>query len=264
MHRRSFLAGSSLGAAAMTVEVRAQGIAPGRKAIVLVHGAWHGGWCWGRVKPLLEQAGHPVSALTLTGLGERRHLISRSVVLDTHIQDVVQHIENEELSDIVLVGHSYGGFVVTGAVELLGRRVAHLILVDGFFPKNGESVLDYAGERRRAELAAAAKDTAWNIPAPPASFFGVTKESQGSWVERHLSAQPFGVYAQPLRVEKGVANIDRRSYLSCDAPALPVLDTTRERIKSDPSWRYVGLTAPHDVMVTHPHLLVDAVLRLVA
>jgi pimeloyl-ACP methyl ester carboxylesterase len=265
MDRRSFIAASGAGLVTVADRAEAQSGKPSGKPIVLVHGAWHGGWCFKRLAPLLEQAGHPVTAPTLTGLGERRHLMSRAVVLDTHIADVVQHVENEELTDIVLVGHSYGGFAVTGAIEQIGPRVAHLILLDAFHPRNGESVLDYAGEPRRSELlAAAAKDPNWNIPAPPGVAFGVTDKAQAEWLARRLSPQPFGPYAQPIRIASGVAGLPRRSYISCDSPALPVLDSTRQRLQADATWTYVALDAPHDVMVTDPRLLADTLLRLIA
>lgn len=263
MNRRTLVVGGGL--VALAGDAAAQP-APARRApIVLVHGAWHGGWCWSRLKPRLAAAGHAVSSPTLTGLGERRHLMSRSVVLDTHIQDVVQHIENEELNDVVLVGHSYGGFVVTGAVELLGTRVSHLILLDAFFPLDGETVNTYAGEQSTIERnAKAVADPNWNIPPLTAADFGVTDKADAAWLDGRMSAQPFGTYAQPIRLTKGVGHLARRSYISCDDPGMVFFEGTRNRIKADPSWSYVGLKAPHDAMVTHPQLLADTLLRLVA
>lgn len=264
MNRRNMVVGG-LGLTTLAGDATAQPSAPRRAPIVLVHGAWHGGWCWSRVKPRLAAAGHPVSSPTLTGLGERRHLISRSVVLDTHIQDVVQHIENEELNDVVLVGHSYGGFVVTGAVELLGARVSHLILLDAFFPLDGETVNTYAGEQATIERnAKAVLDPNWNIPPLGAAAFGVTDKADAAWVDGRTSAQPFGTYAQPIRLPKGVGHLARRSYISCDDPGVAFFEATRNRIKADPSWHFAGLKAPHDAMVTHPQLLSDTLLQLIA
>jgi pimeloyl-ACP methyl ester carboxylesterase len=263
MNRRDVVVGGGLGVAVAS-EASAQP-RPARPPIVLVHGAWHGGWCWRRVAPRLEAAGHTVTCPTLTGLGERRHLMSRSVSLTTHIEDVVQHIESEELMDVVLVAHSYGGFVASGAVEHLGPRLSHLVLLDAFHPLNGETVNAYAGEAASAERAEqAARDPLWNIAPLPAAAFGVTDAADAAWIERRLSPQPVGTYTEPIRIERGTRHLARRTYLSCDDPALPVLDDTRARIRADASWRYVGLPVPHDAMVTHPELLSTSLLNLIA
>lgn len=248
----------------MNVAWSGQAQAPKRR-IVLIHGAWHGGWCWSLVKPLLEAAGYAVTSPSLTGLGERRHLISRSVDLTTHIRDVVQHVDDQEMTDVILVGHSYGGFVATGAVEILRQRVAHLVLLDAFFPDDGERILDYAPEPRRVEVAeAAARDQAWNIAPPDPSAFGVIDAGQVAWVKRHLGPHPVGSYLQPIAVAGATARIARRSYISCDEPAMPVLHGTRQRLKADSTWRYVSVPGPHDIMITHPTLLADTLLGLLA
>src|SRR5262245_26731999 len=112
------------------------------KTFVLVHGAWHGGWCWRRVSDRLTQAGHRVFAPTMTGLGERVHLMSRDIKLTTHITDIVNVFKYERLSDVVLCGHSYGGFVVCGVARQMERAAASLVMVDAFYPDSGISVLD--------------------------------------------------------------------------------------------------------------------------
>src|SRR5689334_15631432 len=112
---------------------------------LLVHGAWHGGWCWRRVVPLLRAAGHEVFTPTLTGLGERVHLLTRDVGLDTHAQDVIGVLEYEDLRDVVLVGHSYGGMVITAVAERAAERLAHLVYLDAFVPRDGQSQMDLLG-----------------------------------------------------------------------------------------------------------------------
>src|SRR5262249_21902502 len=109
---------------------------------VLVHGAWHGGWCWQKVIPFLEAAGHEVHAPTLTGLAERASELSPDVGLDTHIQDIVGLLEEKNLNGVILVGHSYGGMVITGVVDQVPERIAHLVYLDTFVPRNGESMAD--------------------------------------------------------------------------------------------------------------------------
>ena len=113
-----------------------------KPAFVLVHGAWHGGWCWTRVTPLLEAAGHRAFAVTLTGLGDRAHLSAPSVDLETHITDVVSMLDMDDLNDVVLVGHSYGGMVVSGAAERAWKRIRRLVYLDALVPKHGQSAFD--------------------------------------------------------------------------------------------------------------------------
>ena len=119
---------------------------------VLVHGAWHGGWCWQRVTPLLRAAGHEVLTPTLTGLGERSHLANSAIDLNTHIQDVVNVLEYEDLRKVILVGHSYGGMVITGVSERVPERLTHLVYLDAFVPRDGQSLLGFVGEPLRTAI----------------------------------------------------------------------------------------------------------------
>ena len=228
-------------------------------SFVLVHGAWHGGWCWARLKPLLETAGHRVTAPTLTGLGERRHLISRSVTLYTHVEDVLAHIEMEDLSDIVLVGHSYAGFVVSGVCERAPQAISRVILLDAFVPKNNEAVADYSPSAALYRENAA-KDASWNIAPPPVAAFGLSTPLDADWVSRHLTPHPVGTYLQNIRLTHGMGAVSYLAYIACTAPALSVLDITRERVSNDPQWRFVELAAGHDAMVSAPQQLADALL----
>ncbi len=141
---------------------------------ILIHGAWHGSWCWTRVRRLLAAAGHRVFAPTLTGLGERSHLLSRDVGLDTHIADVANLMIWEDLRDIVLVGHSYGGAIVRHVADKMPDRIRSLVYLDAFVPENGKAVFDYLpdnGETLR-ELTVVHGD-GWKVPPIPASVFGV-------------------------------------------------------------------------------------------
>src|SRR5262249_25595660 len=119
---------------------------------VLVHGAWHGGWCWRDVAARLRRAGHDVYAPSLTGLGERAHLARPGIALDDHVQDVVALLQMEALSDVVLVGHSYGGMVVTGAADREAARIRRLVYLDAFVPESGRCVLDYVVPERAAAM----------------------------------------------------------------------------------------------------------------
>ena len=136
---------------------------------LLIHGAWHGGWCWKKVTPLLRAAGHEVCTPTLTGLGERAHLLSAEVTLDTHVQDVVGVLEYEDLRDVVLVGHSYGGMVITGVVDRAADRLAHLVYLDAFVPQDGQALADLVDSTLYTTLEeqARAEGEGWRVPALP-------------------------------------------------------------------------------------------------
>src|SRR5271166_4434101 len=145
--RRGVIASATVGAGvAAAGGMRAMAQTSARKTFVLVHGAWHGGWCWRRVSDLLENQGHKVFAPTMTGLGERSHLMSKDVVLDTHIADIVNVIKWEDLAGICLVAHSYAGWPVSGAIEEIGDRVASIVFLDAFVPEDGQKGLDLASE----------------------------------------------------------------------------------------------------------------------
>src|SRR5207342_1612704 len=151
---------------------------PAAKTFVLVHGAWHGGWCWRRVSDLLEKMGHKVFAPTLTGLGERSHLMSKDVVLDTHIADIVNVIKWEDLKNICLVAHCYGGFPVSGALEHVLDRVAAVVFLDAFLPEDGQKSLDVASEfSRKGTLEAVAKGEL-SRPPPRAETFHVNDKDR--------------------------------------------------------------------------------------
>jgi pimeloyl-ACP methyl ester carboxylesterase len=235
-----------------------------RRPIVMIHGAWHGGWCWSRVSPLLSSAGLSVSAPTLTGCGERRHLLSRSVTLDTHIQDVIQHIEAEELGNVILLAHSYGGFVAAGVADALGNRIGQLILLDAFAPRTGETVLDYAGAQRKADtIAAAGHSPGFNLSPVSAAALGITDADDAAWVNRRMTPHPVGTYLQPIRLTRGLEAITNKVYLACDKTSLSVFDGTKQRVRDDAGWRYASLDTSHDAMIVSPALLADAVIKAV-
>jgi pimeloyl-ACP methyl ester carboxylesterase len=215
--------------------------------------------------PLLADAGFATSAPTLTGCGERRHLLSRAVTLDTHVQDVVQHIEAEELDGIILVAHSYGGFVAAGVAEAIAPRIGQLILLDAFAPNDGECVLDYAGDSQKANVIAAAEQSpTFNLAPARAAALGITNAADAAWIDRRTTPHPVGTYLQPVKLARGLGAIGRKAYLACDQAKLAVFDGTKRRISRDPAWRYVSLETSHDAMVASPAALASAIVDLVA
>src|SRR5262249_40109329 len=170
--RRGMLASAGAGAAALG-GAQANAQAGTRKTFVLVHGAWHGGGGWRRGFPLLEKQGHKVFAPTLTGLGERSHLMSKDINLDIHIADVVNVIKWEDLSNVCLVAHSYGGWPVSGALEQVGERVSSVVFLDAFVPEDGQKGFDFASDFSRKGTIEAQQKGEISRPAPPASAFRV-------------------------------------------------------------------------------------------
>ncbi len=231
---------------------------------LLVHGAWHGGWCWRDVAPLLRQAGHAVYTPTLTGLGERAHLATPQTDLATHIEDVVKVLEYEELAAVVLVGHSYGGLVVTGVADRLPDRLAHLVYLDAFVPGDGQAVLDLIAPREAAHLRARvqAEGEGWRLPPSPGASYGVTDAADAAWVASKLVAQPFATFAQPVHLERPGLPV-AGTYILC-VPSGGLFGGFAARLRQEPGWRSREPHTGHDAMVTQPRALTDLLLEAVA
>jgi pimeloyl-ACP methyl ester carboxylesterase len=231
-----------------------------RPPFVLVHGGRHGGWCWARVAPLLRAAGHDVYTPTLTGLGERSHLLSPHIGLATHIQDITAVFEYEEITDAVLVAHSYGGSVVAGVMEKekMAEQVRCLVFLDAFMPRPGETVLDIVG----ADLTAALLETVerdgkgWFLPTTDASFYGVTEPADVAWVNTKMTPQPLKSYTDPSGPTGRIWS-HPGLFVECRPTTLrpEIRQRARDRSLADPGFRYRLLDAPHDAMVTHPELV---------
>jgi pimeloyl-ACP methyl ester carboxylesterase len=219
---------------------------------VLVHGAWHGGWCWAKVARLLRDAGHEVFTPTLTGLGERAHLARPEIDLETHIQDVVAVLETEELRGVTLVGHSYGGMVITGAAaRATAGRLAQLVYLDAFVPEAGKALLDYVGPRAEAmREAARTQGEGWKIPSFPPERFGVTSQRDTEWLTRRLVPQPLRTFEQPLPAAGGERL--KRTYIYCSKPAMGAFDQFAPRLRDDRKWVFHDVKTGHDAMVTAP------------
>ena len=235
---------------------------------VLVHGAWHGAWCWVRVLPLLRAAGHAAHAVTLTGVGERAHLLSADIRLATHIQDVLGLIACEELDDVVLVGHSYGGIVITGvAAALQGARpglLRHLVYVDASAPHSGESWSSpHQPDVVAARVAAGRKSGGVSFPPPDAAVFGLAGADR-DWVNRRMTPQPFGLYQDPLEFDEVAVASLPRTFIDCIAPAFPNIAPMRLRVRAEPGWRVIELATGHDAMVSAPRELAAALLGCAA
>jgi pimeloyl-ACP methyl ester carboxylesterase len=232
---------------------------------VLVHGAWHGAWCWTRVLALLRAAGHAAHAVTLTGVGERAHLLSRDITLDLHVTDVASLVVCEELDDIVLVGHSYGGLVITGAADRLlvqrTSRLKHLVYIDAVVPHPGECwATHHAPALVASRLAAAAAHPRGALPAPDAALYGLTG-TDCDWVNRRQTPHPFGQYQEALDFDAASVSGVPRTFIDCTNPAWPSIEPMRRRVRSEPGWRVRELATGHDAMVSAPAALTELLLE---
>jgi pimeloyl-ACP methyl ester carboxylesterase len=228
---------------------------------VLVHGAWHGAWCWRRILPPLWSAGHRAFAVTLTGLGERAHLMSNTITLQTHIDDVVGLFEAEELDGAILVGHSYGGAVITGAAGRLAAHLRHLVYLDAMVLRPGECWSSTHPPEVQTARRAAIVANGGTLPAPDPTAFGLSGADH-AWVARRQTPQPGGVYDTPLDFDERKVRSVPRTFVDCTSPALPTIEVARRRVRSEPGWNVVELATGHDAMVSAPQPLVDFLLQL--
>lgn len=227
---------------------------------VLVHGAWHGAWCWRRVLPGLWAAGHRAFAVSLTGVGERAHLLRPDINLQTHADDVCAVIEAEELQAAVLVGHSYGGMVITAVANRLSERLSHMVYLDAVVPEPGESWSSGHTPETQAARRAAIAATRTIPPADPAAF-GLQGED-AAWVARRQTPQPGGVYDDPLHFDAQRINRLPRTFIDCTSPALATIDVMRRRVRAAPGWKVVEIATGHDPMVSAPDELLAALLAV--
>ncbi|HIB10564.1 MAG TPA: alpha/beta fold hydrolase [Dehalococcoidia bacterium] len=238
---------------------------------VLVHGAWHGGWCWWKVEPLLRQSGGSVYAPSLTGMGERSHLAGyidpAAINLDLHIKDVWELLESEGLEEVILVGHAYAGMVITGVAEVCPQRLDHLVYVNGVVPRDGEAMVDQLDAVRGPDFTArvrAAIDNREEFLRPPSTVeeirrrWGITDPEDQSRVLPRLRPQSVASFAQPVRLGSSEAlEISRSFILSRESGFDPVAERVRQ---SD--WGLYQLDTGHDPMITKPREVAEILLRI--
>ena len=238
---------------------------------VLVHGGWHGGWCWQKVIPFLEAAGHAVYAPTLTGLAERASELSPDVGVDTHIEDIVGLLQEKNLRGVILVGHSYGGMVITGVVDAVPERIAHLVYLDTFVPRDGDSMVDVSPMIIRPLLRRQTLGDGWRIA--PHGTYGVTTEPERSWVLSKVTPQPLKTLEQPLHLRNpAIVSTKPRTYIECTSGGffflllqrlVAHLVAPRALPPTEAGWRLRQLPTGHDAMITMPKELADLLLEVV-
>src|SRR5258705_105965 len=220
MQRRDILktmAIAGLAAGAGGTAAKAQTAA---QTFVLVHGAWHGGWCWSRGADRLRAAGRQGFTPTQTGLGERKHLLSKDITLDTFTKDIFNVIEAEELSNVILVGHSFGGLSISGIADAMPDKIRHLVYLDSLMVEGGKSPFDNLPPDIVAARRKAAEETSGglSLPAPPPSVFGISDAKDTDWVKRRLTPHPLNTYTSPLNIKGPVGNNLPRTYIACTNP----------------------------------------------
>ena len=223
---------------------------------VLIHGAWHGGWCWRFVRPLLDK--HQVFAPSLTGLGERKHLARPDVNLDTHINDVVNLLEMEDLRDVVLVGHSYGGMVVTAAAERARSRIKRVVYLDAFVPEDGKCVLDYVVPERAARMREEGERSG-SVAPPPLSLWGITKQEHIDFIKPREVRHPYGCFSQRISLREEISL--PRTFVYCSSPATGSFDQFAAKYRNDPAWRFHELKTGHDAMILMPARVAEILLE---
>jgi pimeloyl-ACP methyl ester carboxylesterase len=228
---------------------------------VLVHGAWHGGWCWRRVSDFLEQGGHTVFTPTLTGLGERSHLLRAGIDVSTHIADVVNVLKWERLTGVVLCGHSYGGLVVSGVAEQMAEKIGSIVFLDAFLPENGDSMEQLTSQAVREQLKSASERGELGVPARSAAAFLVNEKDQ-AWVDSLCVPQPIGTMTEKLKLSGARERIGKKAYIRAAAYPNPGFDKAYARVKADRAWRSYEVPCGHDVMVDMPQRLAEILLEV--
>lgn len=233
-------------------------------AFVLVHGAWHGGWCWEKVRPLLKERGHKVYTPTLTGLAECSGLLTRDVNLSTHIRDVVELFETEGLHDAVLAGHSYGGQVISGAVRHIKDRLRHVAYLDAIFSYQGEPGI-HAGVASPLKTSANKSGDGWRIPVPKpknGSLMGVSDPDLVKWLQDNLTDHPLASFEEPVALDDDNPYPVPGSFALCTARGIsnsgPARNAARVRKLG---WPVTEIETGHDLMVTEPVLTAEFLLR---
>ncbi|BBM02265.1 alpha/beta fold hydrolase [Microbulbifer sp. GL-2] len=226
---------------------------------LLVHGMFLGGWCWARVAKHLTAAGHRVFTPTQTGLGERNHLLSPSIGMDTFVQDLVNVIEFEELEQVILVGHSFGGMAATGAADALPERIRHLVYLDGAIPQSGHAFAEQLPtEIRSKRLAASRKigSTLCFMPMAP-SLLGIKAPADIHWLARRMTPHPVKTYLDPIHLRQTVEQGPACTYIRCTNPHYLPANISGEHARRIPGWHYREIAENHGCIINAAHSVAE-------
>ena len=237
---------------------------------VLVHGAWHGGWCYRDTAAALRAAGHTVFTPTHSGVGDRSHQSAENITLETHIRDVSGCIEFEELNDVILCGHSYGGMVITGVADRMADRIKALVYLDAFVPEHGDSLIGLINKALPPEVAgafvgsfrgAALEGRSGLMQPIPAEAFNVAQANR-AWVDRRCRPQALATFEMPLLLSGDAAKVRKRLYILADGWDPSPFRHFAAKLEGASGWRVTKLPCSHDVMVDLPQDLARELLTL--
>lgn len=231
--------------------------------IVLAHGAWSAAWAWKKMRPLLRAAGHDFFSPTYTGLGQRAHLARPEIDLSTHVQDVLSVLEFEDLKDVVLLGHSYGGMVATGVADRARNRIARVVYIDAFAPKDGQSLFDLVGPKAEGNMrAGAAKDgEGWKLPINPMP--PDTSPEDSAWASPRRRPQPIKTFEQKIKLDSKEPPPRHYIYAKRNGPG-DVFRQFGERAKSEAGWKYYEIDASHNPHITCPDVLMSLLTEIMS
>jgi pimeloyl-ACP methyl ester carboxylesterase len=230
---------------------------------LVCHGAWSAGWAWKKMHPLMAAAGHRLVTPTCTGLGEREHLANPSIDLETHIEDVINVIKYEDLRDVVLIGHSYGGMVATGVADRARDRIAQLIYLDAFVPEEEQSLLDLLPESERQRMLLLAKSgDGWRVPPNPTP--PDTPQADLEWLTERRVDMPIRCFETRLRLRGGRLTLPRSYIYATRVSPVDAFGPFAARAKSEPGWCYHEIDASHSPHVTAPELLMGMLQKIAA
>ncbi|MDB5608828.1 MAG: esterase [Bradyrhizobium sp.] len=231
-------------------------------AIFLVcTGAWSAGWAWKKMHPLMSAAGHRLVTPTYTGLGEREHLANPSIDLETHIQDILNVVRYDDLRDIVLIGHSYGGMVATGVADRARDRITQLIYLDAFVPRDGQSLLDLNEPARQRMLELAKSGDGWRIPPNPTP--PDTSPADLEWLTERRVDMPIKCFEMGIKLHREPTLPRSYIYATRIAPT-DTFGQFAKRAKSESGWRYYEIDASHSPHVTTPETLMPLLQKIVS
>lgn len=232
---------------------------------LLTHGAWHGGWCWRRLHDILVREGHRVFCPTLTGLGERRHLLHPDVSLDTHIEDVIAVTVAEEIADIVLIGHSYGGAVVTNVADRMPDSLRALVFLDAYIARDGESIIDADPPERQQAIRSRIEETGQGpvLPCPPAVIYGLRSEADREWVDRRQTPHPAATYTQKSTITGAWRTVPKLVYIATTGFSQSDFRDISASLAEDDAFVRAEIDSGHDAMIDAPADLAALVQRLV-
>ena len=232
------------------------------KTFLVCHGAWSAGWAWKKMHPLMVAAGHRLVTPTYTGLGEREHLANPSIDLETHIQDILNVITYEDLRDIVLIGHSYGGMVATGVADRARDRIAQLICLDAFVPDDGQSLLNLNEPARQRMQQLAKSGDGWRVPPNPTP--PDTSQADVEWLSQRRVDMPIGCFEMKLNLKSGALTSPRSYIYATRMTPADTFGRFAARAKSERGWRYYEIDASHSPAVTAPDALMTLLQKIVA